>query len=316
MNPRPAPARRAAARSLPPAALCLLAILPAALAGCFSQAEPADLAVASYPAAFVAEGLAGDDLTVADLAGGAALHDFEPSARDLDQLRKADHLVLWDEGLESWAHRAEGSLGRSAPAVVEITRLPPGEDYAEQDEDAEEEEDDGHGLDHDPHTWLDPLAMRESVAALADYLAAAYPEHADAVGARAERMQESLAALDRFFRAGLEGCAHDTIVTNHDAYAYLGRRYGFTIVSLHGIEPGSEPSPQTVDHAIRTIRDLSLPVLFIEEGTGPATLRAIRDETGVTLRILHTLETRPAGGDYLTAQRENLDALRAAMECP
>lgn len=290
------------------------------LSGCVSSTEPADLAVASYPAAFLAESLAGDDLRVADLASGVELHDFEPSSRDLDQLRKSTHLVLWSEGLESWAHRAEESLGRSAPSVVEVIRMPPGEELVE----AEEEEDDGHGHDHghghdelaDPHSWMDPLAMAASAEALSEYLQAAYPEHADNVTHRAELLRQDLEALHADFEAALSGCAHDTVVTNHDAYAYLARRYGLTVVSLHGIEPGSEPSPATVRDAIRAIRDLGLPALFIEEGTDPGALKAIQDETGVQVRVLNTLETRPASGDYVSAQRQNIEQLRFALDCP
>jgi len=301
-------------KALPTLVLPLL-LLP----GCLAGAEPADLAVASYPAAFAAETLAGDDLRVADLAPGGELHDFEPSSRDLDQLRKSTHLVLWDERLEAWAHRAEASLGGSAPQVVEIGRLPPGETYlqGEDGKGGSGEGDDGRGHDEarDPHTWTDPLAMQASVAALEAYLAEAYPEHAADVHARAAAVTDRLAELDRAFRSALSACTHSTIVTNHEAHAYLARRYGIELVNLHGLEPGSEPSPGTVESVIRTLKDLGLPALFIEEGTDPDALRAIQDETGVQVRVLHTLEARPASGDYVDAQYQNIQELRFALAC-
>lgn len=46
--------------------------------------EPADTAVASYPAAFLLESLVGEDLTIADLATGVELHDYEPSTPDIE----------------------------------------------------------------------------------------------------------------------------------------------------------------------------------------------------------------------------------------
>lgn len=289
------------------------------LSGCFGSAEPADIAVASYPAAFVAEALAGDDLTVADLGATGELHDFEPSARDLDQLRKSTHLVLWDEGLESWAHRAEESLGASAPQVIEISTLPSGEAFLEGGDDHEAEaamDEDGHGdLDHDPHTWNDPLAMRASVETLEAYLAEAYPEHASGIHDRATALTDRLDALHGAFTAGLTNCTRDTIITNHEAHNYLAKRYDFELFALHGIEPGSEPSPATVDEAIQKIKELGLPSIFIEEGTDPDALKAIQDETGVQIRVLHTLETRPSSGDYIDAQHQNIQELRFALGC-
>lgn len=304
--------------------LALAFVLP----GCLGDVEPADLAVASYPAAFAAESLAGDDLTVADLGTGTGLHDFEPSTRQLEQLRKSDHLVLWSEGLESWAHQAEESLGASAPDVIELIRPPPGMaylapeeggDHGDEQDDHEEAGHDDHGhdaLDHDPHTWTDPLAMQASAHALADELTAAYPEHADNLTARLAALDDRLESLHEAFVTGLQECTQDTIVVNHEAYRYMGARYNFTIISLHGLEPGSEPSPDTVQEAIETIRDLGLRAIFIEEGTDPDALRAIQDETGVRVEVLETLETRPADGDYVDAQYKNIDALRYALECP
>lgn len=277
----------------------------AALSGCVTDPAPTDLAVASYPAAFLAETLGGPDVSVADLGSRVPLHDFEPTSRDLARLRHADHLVLWGDTIEAWAHRASDSLGRSAPPVFELTTDAP--DNA-----------DGHEAgDHDdPHTWTDPLTMRAAATRLADQLAQWYPQRAANITARAATLEARLDDLDAAFTDGLADCTHDTIVTNHAAHGPLAARYGFHILSLHGIAPGAEPSPATVRDVIQTIRDLALPVLFIEEGTSPAAVAAIQDETGVEVRILATLEQRPAQGDYIDEQYRNLQQLRFALACP
>lgn len=298
-------------------------LIVATLSGCVGSAEPADIAVASYPAAFLAEFLAGDDLVLVDLARGGALHDFEPSARDLNQLRASTHLILWDEALESWAHQAEHSLGNSAPKVVEVTALPAGEQTIALDDDHEGHSDGGdaadeHGhdeLEYDPHTWNDPLAMQASLHVLADFLTAAYPDNATAIQARADVLDARLTALHESFGLGLSECARNTVVTNHEAHNYLAKRYGFELFTLHSITPGSEPSPQVIQDAIEMIDELGLPSIFIEEGTDAGALRAIQDETGVEVRILNTLESRPMEGDYIDAQRHNLQELRFAMGC-
>lgn len=297
----------------------LLAALTAmALAGCTAPATPSDVAVASYPASFLAETLAGDDLTVLDISGDAALHDFEPRLRDLRDLRHTGLLALWSEDLESWAHQAEQSLGGSAPPMLELIALPAGERLLKMDND--HDEDDHHGHDHgdrthDPHTWTDPLAMAASAHLLADRLAADHPEHAANITARADALVERLHGLHDAFVEGLQDCAHNTVITNHEAHNYLAHRYGFHLMTLHGLAPGSEPSPATLQEVIETIKDHDLPIIFIEEGSSPDALRSIQDETGVDVHVLETMETRPTDGDYLDAQYRNLQELRAAMGC-
>lgn len=285
-----------------------------AFAGCVAPVEPADVAVASYPAAFLVQTLVGDDLMVAQLAASGALHDFEPSARDLNQLRQSTHLILWDESLESWAHRAEESLGKTAPTVWEISRLPHGEDPLEADGD--EHDDSGHGhSSHDPHTWNDPLAMRSSLWYLTSELKAAYPQHAAVMQTRAETLSDKLSTLHVAFKDALDACDRDTIVTNHEAHNYLAARYGFHLHALHGIEPGSQPSPATVNDAIQKIKEFGIPSIFIEEGTDPDTLQAIKDETGVQIRVLFTSESQPATGDYIDSQYQNLQEIKYALGC-
>jgi zinc transport system substrate-binding protein len=43
--------------------------------------------------------------------------------------------------------------------------------------------------------------------------------------------------------------------------------------------------------------------------------RALAAETGVRTAVLDPVESRPAGGDYLTAMRSDLATLRAGQGC-
>lgn len=300
--------------------ILLLALLTApALSGCVSGVE-SDVAVASYPTYLLADRLAGDDLRVA-LVGkpGVSLHDYEPTLRDVDTLRRTDLLVLHGLGVEPWVEEALGSLGDRAPAHVEVAALPAGEAFLEADPDhgtQDGPDDHDHGV-LDPHTWLDPLAYGAEADAIAAALSGRWPTHADAIGARLAALQQDIAALDQDYQDGLASCEHDIIVTNHNAYSYLARRYGFDVLALHGIEPGAQPDPDTVQEVIDTIKEYGLPVFFIEEGTDPGAVRAIREETGVEIRVLDTLGVAPRGGDrdYFAVQRGNLQHLQLALGC-
>lgn len=253
------------------------------LAGCASPVSQVDIAVASYPSYFLVSRLAGDDLSVANLASHIEPHEYQPTPRDVAQMRAASHVIIWDPVLEPWAAESAVRLKTTSEA--------------------------------DPHTWLDPILMAEAGLGLASQMKSWYPEHADAIEARADGLAAELFQLHVAFQEGMRGCKVSTIATAHDAYSYLGARYNFSIVSLEGTTPGGEPSPQDIQRVIKVIRDQKLKVFFIEEETDPSTVAAIQEETGVAVRVLATLETQPETGNYVTVQIKNRDALREALQC-
>lgn len=303
------------------------------LAGCAGTAEPSDIAVASYPSLFLAETLAGDDLTVAFIGNNGGLHGFEPSVRDIATLKETSHLVIWDESLETWVHQAEESLGNNAPPMLELFALHGDEEpvgYEEEEEHGDhdghedhDEHDDGHGDhghghdhgDYDPHSWNDPLSMKESALVLSVYLQASYPEFASGIQERTDALIDALDELHEAFQTKLDDCSRNVIVTNHEAYSYLARRYQFDVIALHGLAPGSEPTHGAIEEAIEAIKEHNIPVIYVEEGTDGTALDAIQSETNVLVHVLHTNEIQPRTGDYLSSQLQNTEKLQFALGC-
>ena len=66
-------------------------------------------------------------------------------------------------------------------------------------------------------------------------------------------------------RAGLADCRIDTIVVSHDAFGYLGRRYGLDVVGINGLSPDAEPSPAHLRELQDLIREDGITTVFSEE---------------------------------------------------
>jgi zinc transport system substrate-binding protein len=291
------------------ALLVLLAMAPA-LAGC-AKAPPADVVTAGYSTQFLAERIAGGELSVANLARpGVEVHDFEPTPSDLNAMRGARLLLVHGYGLEGWLPDARAALAGSGVQIVEVGRVAGGASTLTIDEGGEQVT--------DPHTWLDPLSYKESAKAVADAMAAAVPAHAAALRTNLAALQADLDRLDGELSAGLAHCSRPTIVTNHLAYGYLARRYGFRVVALHGFAPDGDVPPSAVRDAIDTIRREHVPTIFVEEGTDPsfeASIRAVREETGVSVQELGAAEVQPEVGSYFAEMRDGLAKLKDAMAC-
>ena len=130
------------------------------------------------------------------------------------------------------------------------------------------------------------------------------------------KFAQQLSTLDASFRMVLTECALKTIVTTHEAFGYLARRYGLTELGLTGLTPEAEPAAAQ----IRRVRDLArqgkVAAIFVEAtDEGRRIGRSVARDAGVPARDLRTLESDPRPDDYLSAMRANLTSLRTGLRC-
>ena len=195
-----------------------------------------------------------------------------------------------------------------------------GDDH--DDEGGEIHTDDDEVFNYDPHSWLSPLAFEAQVNVVLEKLMMTFPDGNTVFTANAEAYNLQLDALDDSYNAafGEDGaCAgqEKTIVANHNAYSYMSVQYDIEIVSLHGLDPEGEPSPQDIADVVEHINEEGITVLFVEEYTDQTAVDSIVQETGVTIEILYTMEMSPsdANDDYMSMMNKNLDNLVDGIGC-
>ena len=227
----------------------------------------------------------------------------------------------------------EGDYGFALPNDVELFVLmgegghDDHEDHSDEGDDHDDEggeihADDDEVFNYDPHSWLSPLAFEAQVNVVLEKLMITFPDGNTVFTANAEAYNLQLDALDDSFNAafGEDGaCAgqEKTIVANHNAYSYMSVQYDIEIVSLHGLDPEGEPSPQDIADVVEHINEEGITVLFVEEYTDQTAVDSIVQETGVTIEILYTMEMSPsdANDDYMSMMNKNLDNLVDGIGC-
>ncbi|WP_440990682.1 metal ABC transporter substrate-binding protein [Haloarchaeobius baliensis] len=123
----------------------------------------------------------------------------------------------------------------------------------------EEHHDDGHdGHDHggefDPHFWLDPLRVQTAVDTVREGLAAIDPANADVYESNATAYRERLDSLHADLEATVADASKGTLlVAGHDAFSYLGDRYGLEVEALTGLSPDSQPTARDIERAQEVI---------------------------------------------------------------
>jgi zinc transport system substrate-binding protein len=252
------------------------------------------VAAAFYPIAFAAEQIGGDRFEVRNLtAPGAEPHDVELSARDVEFVRSADVVLYFGSGFQPSLERAaEASEGKAVDLLRRQT-LKSGDEGA------------------DPHVWLDPTRYAHQARLIADALG--HPRGAREFGIR-------LLQLDAEFERGLARCARREIVTSHAAFAYLADRYNLEQIALTGLTPEAEPSARELERLVEKVERSGATTVFFETLVSPRLAETVAREAGAATAVLNPLEglseeELEAGEDYFSVMRENLAALRKALEC-
>lgn len=292
--------RRAARPAVVRALVLAGALLAPLLAGCggLGSAYKQPTVVASfYPLAFVAEEVAGRHEQVLDLTHpGMEPHDLELTVGQTADVVDAD-VVLYEKGLQP---AVDTAVAQNGPAHVV---------------DAAEHADLVRG---DPHFWLDPTRLARVATAFSAEMAEADPAHAADYRRHGAALVDRLDALDRELRSGLAHCRQHTVVVSHDAFGYLGRRYGLDVVGINGLSPDAEPSPAH----LRTLHDLiqrdGITTVFTEELASPALADTLAHDLGIRSAVLDPIEgldDATADQDYFSLMRRNLAALQEANSC-
>jgi zinc transport system substrate-binding protein len=270
-------------------------------AGCGGNASSASdgrtqVVAGFYPLAFAAAEIGGDRVEVTNLTPpGAEPHDVELSVRDVERVRDA-HLVLYlGQGFQpALEEAAEGD--DSAVDLLDGLDLREGE----KGEDA-----------RDPHVWLDPVRFAQVVERIG-------AELGGEIAAR--ELAAQLGALDEEYRMGLADCERDELVTAHDAFGYLGERYGLEVIPITGISPEAEPSPQDLADVSDLVSERGVTTVFVEPLLSPELGETVAREAGAETAVLNPLEglteeELDRGANYFTVMRANLEALREGLGC-
>ena len=197
-----------------------------------------------------------------------------------------------------------------------------GDEEGHHDDDEEGHHDDhGHGEGGlDPHFWLSPTMAARQVERIRDAFITVDAANAAVYRQNADALMDELTELDQEFKEGLGACKHDHFVTSHAAYGYLAAQYGLEQIALAGFSPEVDPSPQRLASVTDRVTDLGLGLVLVEPVLSDRLAQTVARETGIELRAIHAIESvtqneLEAHGDYFGLMRDNLAALRIALEC-
>ena len=295
-----------------------------ALAGCGgspatgSDNGKLDVVTSFYPLEFIARTVGGDAVNVTTLtAPGVEPHDLELTPKQVGSIATAK-LVVYEKDLQPAVDEAidqnakDAGFDISPAAQLEAT----GADFQENEEGVVPAAHKDDALD--PHFWLDPVRYGEVVKAVEEKLVSLDSANATGYHERAKALLGQIGKLDTEFKTGLADCKLNTFVASHEAFAYLAKRYGLTMVGIAGFTPDAEPTPSRIKEVQELVKDQHVTTIFYEELVSPKVAETIANDVGVKTAVLSPIEGLSDANSketYLTLMQQNLQELRTANGC-
>ncbi|KRE45720.1 metal ABC transporter substrate-binding protein [Paenibacillus sp. Soil724D2] len=303
--------------------LAFTVLSAALLSGCASNTASSDgklnVITSFYPMYEFTKQVAGDHANViALIPPGAEPHDWEPSAKDMQQLKNAN-VFVYNGIVEGWAEQSLKSADNKNRVVVEASK---GIEFMEglpEEEHQEDHKNEAHGDKiQDPHVWLNPVLAVQEVEAIVVGLTQADPANKEDYRKNADAYIGKLKALDESFKTGLKNVKRKAFVTQHAAFGYLAKEYGLTQVPIAGLSPEEEPAPDKMADIIKFAKDNKVQTIFFETLVDPKVASTIAKEVGAKTAVLNPIEgltddDKKKNLDYIGVMTNNLEALKKAL---
>ena len=265
----------------------------------------------------VAQQIGGERVAVQNLVGANQdAHAYNLTSGDIKKIREARLGLLNGLGLEKaeLQRAVKQSKVASAEATAGIKPLAADEHHHEHNH--------GHDHDHgefDPHVWNDPVLMQRYAANVAIALIKADPAGSRYYQQRFKDYQNVLNQLNNYANQqfGAVAPAKRKVLTGHDSFAYLGKRYQVKFISPQGVSSEAEPSARQIAAIIRQIKAENVKAVFTENIKDGRMIARIAKETGVKVSgglYADALSSGAPAGTYADMFRYNVRVMSEAMK--
>lgn len=268
--------------------------------------------VSNYPYYDLTKAIVGDKMDLVNITKNQGFHNWEPSAKDIADLKNADLFIYSGPGLEKWADDLieKNLIGGSVLSLsdgLDLLKSTHSHDHDHHD----------HG-EFDSHIWLSLKNAQVIIENIKDQVTELDPANADFYEANYKDLSKKIKDLDDQYEETLKDKKRDEILVSHEAYVYLCRDYGFKQIGIEGINPQGEPSLKQIDNIIKLCKEKDIKVIFYEESISPKVADLIANEVGASLELLSPIEVLSkeqldAGKGYIEVMADNLKGLDKAL---
>lgn len=261
-----------------------------------------------------------DDGLILLAKSGEDMHSYQPTAKDIVEISKADLFVTVGGSSDNWVEAALESSGNENLVVFEMMSVIETLYAPLEEHEHDHEHDHGEECEADEHVWLSVKNAAVITQKLCDILCETDPVNAEKYAANTASYIAKLNELDSAFSKAVETAERKTVLfADRFPFIYLMKDYGIEYhAAFSGCSSETEASFETISTLTKTVEELSLPCVFIIDGSDGALAQTVTRTNGakiLTLDSCQSVSIREAedGVNYIEIMTQNLTLLQEAL---
>lgn len=278
-----------------------------------STEDKIDVVVTFNPLKEFTEAIGKDKVSVKMIIEGATEpHDFEPKAKDLENINKGKVFVYNGLGMEPWVDKVVETISNKELIMVDSSKgasLIKGNHEEEEEHEGEDE----HG-EYDPHIWL---SLKEAKTQANNIKEALIKVDSSNKEYYKKNYNDFVLELDNLYNEYSEKISKLTnkkFVTGHAAFSYLCRDFGLEQNSVEDVFAEGEPSAKKLKELVEYGKKNNIKVIFSEENASPKVSETLANEIGAKVEKIYSLESKEDDKGYIQAMRDNLEKIYNSLK--
>ena len=278
---------------------------------------------------------------------GTDLHSFQPSAKDIATIAKANIVVYVGGESDKWIEKALAATPKEGRIAINLMKVlgdrikeeevvegmqaeeehhhEHGEKHAEEHGEEHHHHDEEEEVENDEHIWLSLVNAEILVGHLAEALAKIDTANAETYKTNATNYAAKLKELDEAYATVVAKADNRTVLFgDRFPFRYLVDDYSIKyFAAFVGCSAESEASFETVTFLAGKMDSLQLPAIFTIEGSDTkiarTVLEASKNSKGAEILTLNSMQSVTEdqikkGADYLSIMKSNLEILKQALK--
>jgi zinc transport system substrate-binding protein len=272
-----------------------------------STSDKIDVVVTFNPLKEFTEAIGKDKVNVKNIIeGGIEPHDFEPKAKDLENINKGKVFVYNGLGMEPWVDKVVETVSNKDLIIVDSSK---GASLIKASLEEEEE----HG-EYDPHIWLSLKEAKVQSNNIKEALVKVDPSSKDYYEKNYNEFSLELDKLYNEYNEKISKLANKKFVTGHAAFSYLCRDFNLEQNSVEDVFAEGEPSAKKLKELVEYGRKNNIKTIFSEENASPRVSETLANEIGAKVEKIYSLESKEDDKSYIQGMRDNLEKIYNSLK--
>ena len=270
--------------------------------------------------------IAGDTVDLNFLLGpGVDSHSYDPTAKDIIDITKADMFVYVGGEIEPWAEKIVPTINsNNLICIKDLVNLMEEKeiDGAEEHHGHEGEEHKEHEeVEYDEHIWTSLENSTKIIEVLKSKLVNLIPANREFYTNNANRYIAEINNVKLEIQSIVENKVRNRLVFGDKMpMQYFISEFDLEVSSaFSGCSTETEPSSSTIAYLVNKIKNEKIPVVLYIELSNGTVAKTIADETdakALQIQSLHNVSKQDFnnGETYVTLMRKNMNVLKEALQ--